>query len=104
MTPFSTSELALALPEIYLTGAICLVLLFDLFVAGRNTGRTASFTLLVLLVGAFLTWRQGIDGRTVIFDGQYVVDPLASLLKAGAFVATAMALFYSRAYLARRAP
>jgi NADH-quinone oxidoreductase subunit N len=103
MTPFSSSELALALPEIYLTGAICLVLLFDLFVAGRNTGRTASFTLLVLLVGALLTWRQGIDGRIVIFDGQYVADPLARLLKAGAFVATALALFYSRAYLARRA-
>jgi NADH-quinone oxidoreductase subunit N len=103
MTPFSTSELGLALPEIYLTGAICLVLLFDLFVAGRNTGRTATFTLLVLLVGAYLSWRQGIDGRTVIFQGQYVADPLASLLKAGAFVATAMALFYSRAYLARRA-
>jgi NADH-quinone oxidoreductase subunit N len=103
MTPFSASELALALPEIYLTGAICVVLLFDLFVAGRNTGRTATFTLLVLLVGAFLTWRQGVDGRTVIFHGQYIADPLASLLKAAAFVATAMALFYSRGYLARRA-
>jgi NADH-quinone oxidoreductase subunit N len=103
MTPFSSSELALALPEIYLTGAICVVLLFDLFVAGRDTGRTATFTLLVLLIGAFLTWRQGVDVRVVIFHGQYVADPLASLLKAGAFVATAMALFYSRIYLARRA-
>lgn len=103
MTPFSFNELALAWPEIYLTGAICVVLLFDLFVAGKDTGRTASFTLAVLLVGAVITWRQGIDGRAVIFHGLYVADPLASLLKSAAFVFTAMALFYSRAYLARRA-
>src|SRR5687767_15917386 len=102
MTPFSPPELALALPEIYLTAAICVVLLFDLFVAGRNTGRTATFTLAVLLVGAIITWRQGIDTRTVIFHGLYVADPVSSLLKTCAFVFTAMALFYSRSYLARR--
>ena len=102
MTPFSFAELALAWPEIYLTAAICVVLLFDLFIAGKDTGRTATFTLAVLVIGALITWRQGIDGRTVVFHGLYVADPLASLLKSCAFVFTAMALFYSRAYLARR--
>jgi NADH-quinone oxidoreductase subunit N len=102
MTPFSSPELALALPEIYLTAAICVVLMFDLFVAGRNTGRTATFTLAVLLVGAVITWRQGIDSRSVIFHGLYVADPVSSLLKTCAFVFTAMALFFSRNYLARR--
>jgi NADH-quinone oxidoreductase subunit N len=102
MMPFSSSELALAWPEIYLTGAICLVLLFDLFIAGRNTGRTASFTLLVLAIGAVISWRQGIDGRYVVFEGLYVADRLSALLKTCAFVFTAMALFYSRNYLARR--
>jgi NADH-quinone oxidoreductase subunit N len=102
MTPFSAAELALALPEIYLIGAICVVLLFDLFIAGKDTGRTATFTLAVLLVGAIITWRQGIDTRTVIFHGLYVADPVGSLLKSCAFVFTAMALFYSRGYLARR--
>jgi len=102
MTPYSAAELALALPEIYLTGAICLVLLFDLIFAGKNTGRTATFTLAVLAVGAVICWRQGIETRTVIFHGLYVADPLGSLLKCCAFVFTAMALFYSRGYLARR--
>lgn len=102
MTPFSLPELALAWPEIYLAGAICVLLLFDLFFAGRDTGRTATFTLAVLLVGAVITWRQGIDSRTLVFHGMYVADPLASLLKSAAFVFTAMALFYSRSYLARR--
>lgn len=102
MTPFSAAELALAWPEIYLTGAICLVLLFDLFFTGKDSGRTATFTLAVLLVGAVICWRQDIDTRTVIFHGLYVADPLSSLLKSFAFVFTAMALFYSRNYLARR--
>jgi NADH-quinone oxidoreductase subunit N len=102
MTPFSSAELALALPEIYLTGAICVVLLFDLFFAEKKPGRTATFTLLVLLVGAALTATQGITGRTVIFHGLYVADPLSSLLKLAAFLLTALALFYSRAYLSRR--
>ena len=49
---FSSSEIWLALPEIYLTAALCVVLLFDLFFAEKNPGRTATFTLLVLVVGA----------------------------------------------------
>lgn len=102
MNPISSAELWLALPEIYLTAAICLVLLFDLFFAEKNPGRTATFTLLVLVVGAYLTWQQGIGERTVIFHGLYVADSLSSLLKLGAFLFTALTLFYSRNYLARR--
>ena len=38
----------------------------------------------------------------MIFDGLYVADRLSSLLKIGAFLFAALALFYSRNYLARR--
>jgi NADH-quinone oxidoreductase subunit N len=102
MTPYTASEIALAWPEIYLTGAICLVLLFDLFFAVKNPGRTATLTLAVLVIGAAITWRQGITDRSVIFHGLYVADRLSSLLKMGAFLFAALALFYSRDYLARR--
>jgi NADH-quinone oxidoreductase subunit N len=102
MTPYTASEIALAWPEIYLTGAICLVLLFDLFFAVKNPGRTATLTLAVLVIGAAITWRQGITDRSVIFHGLYVADRLSSLLKMGAFLFAALALFYSRDYLVRR--
>jgi NADH-quinone oxidoreductase subunit N len=102
MNAVTASDLSLALPEIYLAGAICLVLLFDLFIAGKHVGRTATFTLLVLLIGAVLTWQQGISGRNLAFFGLYVADPLSSLLKLSAFLFSALALFYSRNYLARR--
>jgi NADH-quinone oxidoreductase subunit N len=78
------------------------VLLFDLFFALKNPGRTATLTLLVLVIGAAITWRQGITERSVIFHGLYVVDRLSSLLKMGAFLFAALTLFYSRDYLARR--
>jgi len=103
MTPYSTSELALAWPEIYLIGAICVVLLFDLFAAEGKPGRTASFTLLVLLGGAVVTGLTMPSARTLIFHGLYVADPLSSVLKLAAWLATALALFYSRNYLQRKA-
>ncbi|MEO6080648.1 MAG: NADH-quinone oxidoreductase subunit NuoN [Steroidobacteraceae bacterium] len=102
MNPYPAAEFALAWPEIYLTGAICLVLLFDLFFALNNPGRTATFTLVVLVIGVAVTWQQGVVERSVIFHGLYVADRLSSLLKMGAFLFTALALFYSRDYLARR--
>jgi NADH-quinone oxidoreductase subunit N len=102
MNPMPLSEIALAWPEIYLTCAICVVLLFDLFIAEKNPGRTATLTLLVLVIGAAITWRQGITDRSVVFHGLYVVDRLSALLKMGAFLFAALALFYSRNYLARR--
>jgi NADH-quinone oxidoreductase subunit N len=102
MTPYSASELALAWPEIYLTIALCVVLLFDLFFAEGKPGRTASFTLLVLLGGAVVTGFTGTGVRSLIFDGLYVADPLSTVLKLAAYLITALALFYSRPYLMRK--
>jgi NADH-quinone oxidoreductase subunit N len=102
MTPYSASELALAWPEIYLVGAICVVLLFDLFVGEGKPGRTATFTLLVLMGGAAVTAVTMPAARTLIFSGLYVADPLSSLLKLAAWLITALALLYSRVYLVRK--
>ncbi len=102
MTPFSSAELALAWPEIYLIAATCVVLLFDLFFAEGKPGRTASFTLLVLLGGAVITAFTGTAARTLIFHGLYVADPLSNVLKLAAWLTTALALFYSRGYLLRK--
>ena len=103
MNAFNSADLAVALPEIYLAGAVCLVLLFDLFVANGRTARTATFTLVVLVVGAGITW-QGADfgSRVTAFSGLYVADGLSTVLKLAAFLFTAMAVLYSGPYLGRR--
>lgn len=103
MNAFSTSDLLLALPEVYLAGAICVVLLFDLFLAANAPGRTATLTLVVLLVGAVLTWQTSPHGGAVTgFSGLYVADGLSTLLKTGAFLCTAVALFYGGVFVGRR--
>jgi NADH-quinone oxidoreductase subunit N len=103
MTSFATADLFHALPEVYLAGAICLVLLFDLFLAGDRPGRTATLTLVVLAVGAALTLHSTAPGtRVLAFGGLYVADDVSRILKLAAFLFTAMVLFYCGGYLARR--
>jgi NADH-quinone oxidoreductase subunit N len=92
-----------AIPEVYLACAICVVLLFEVFVGVKRRGATSTLTLIVLVVGAALTARYGnVDHHAVLFDGNYVVDPLAFVLKLAGFLFAAMALIYSRMYLENR--
>jgi NADH-quinone oxidoreductase subunit N len=93
----------LALPEIFLGFAICVVLLFEVFVGVKRPGATATFTLLVLVAGAALTARYtDVAQQTVLFGGMYVTDPLAFVLKLAGFIVVAVALLYSRLYLENR--
>ena len=95
--------IAAAIPEIYLTAAICLVLLFEAFVGARRPGATGTLTLLVLVIGAALTVVfADVTHRVVLFDGSYVADPLAFVLKLASFLSVAVALLYSRSYLQGR--
>jgi NADH-quinone oxidoreductase subunit N len=92
-----------AIPEIYLAFAICVVLLFDVFVGVKRPGATSTLTLLALVAGAALTVGYADVGQhTVLFDGQYVTDPLAFVLKLAGFLFVAVALLYSRTYLENR--
>ncbi|HEY1891191.1 MAG TPA: NADH-quinone oxidoreductase subunit NuoN [Steroidobacteraceae bacterium] len=92
-----------AIPEIYLAFAICVVLLFEAFVGVKRPGATSTLTLLILVIGAALTVRYAdIGHHEVIFDGMYVTDPLAFVLKLAGFLFVAVALLYSRMYLENR--
>jgi NADH-quinone oxidoreductase subunit N len=97
---FSFASLAPAIPEIYLTIMICVVLMVDVFVGQKRRGLSATFTLLTLAVGAALTAAYSHVGeRITLFDGLYVADELAWVLKLFGFLFVAFALLYSRAYL-----
>ncbi|MDE2447469.1 MAG: NADH-quinone oxidoreductase subunit NuoN [Gammaproteobacteria bacterium] len=92
-----------AMPEIYLAFAICVVLLFEVFVGVKRPGATSTLTLVVLVAGAALTVRYAnIGHHQVLFDGMYVTDPLAFVLKLAGFLFVAVALLYSRMYLENR--
>jgi NADH-quinone oxidoreductase subunit N len=92
-----------ALPEIYLTGAICVLLLADVFFGDKRRGLAPTLTLLILVGGAVITaYCANVDHRVLLFSESYVADPLAVLLKLFAFSTIAVALLYSREYLERR--
>jgi NADH-quinone oxidoreductase subunit N len=92
-----------ALPEIYFTVAICLVLLVDVFAGASARRITPTLTLLVIAIGAALTLSYAqVQGTVEIFSGMYLADPLATVLKLFTMLFVAVALLYSRHYLEAR--
>jgi len=103
VAPFTWASLQPALPEIYLTAAICVLLLADVFAGDKRRNLAPTLTLLILAGGAAITaCYANVDTRILLFADSYVTDPLAVLLKLFGFMTMAVALLYSREYLERR--
>jgi NADH-quinone oxidoreductase subunit N len=101
-TAFSFAQILPALPEMYLAAAVCVLLLFDLFIGERAPARTASFTLLLLAGGAAVTAYTADWGTSqLLFSGLYIADDLGVLLKLAGFLFVTVGLYYSNGYLAR---
>jgi NADH-quinone oxidoreductase subunit N len=102
-TIMTWASFAPAVAEIYLVGAICVILLLDVFIGDKRGGLTSTLTLLALAVGAALTVRYGhVSHHLVLFNGMYVADELGYVLKLAGFLIVAVALLYSRTYLENR--
>ena len=91
-----------ATPEIFLLVMIAAVMAVDLWSAPeKRGGRLVGWTVFTLAATAVLVLRQG-WGPTVAFNGMYVVDGMAAVLKAAVAVTLIFVVVYSRAYLAAR--
>ncbi|MES1196609.1 MAG: proton-conducting transporter membrane subunit, partial [Steroidobacter sp.] len=88
-------------PELLIVAAACVLLLMELFMPAKRMV-TFFVTMLTLVAAAWLTSRYGVSARTVVFNGMFVLDPMASVLKIFAYGATAISLVYSRDYLQAR--
>jgi NADH-quinone oxidoreductase subunit N len=78
---FTWASLQPALPEIYLTAAICVLLLADVFAGDKRRNLAPTLTLLILAGGAAITaYFANVDARILLFADSYVTDPLAVLL------------------------
>ncbi|MGH8854675.1 MAG: NADH-quinone oxidoreductase subunit NuoN [Telluria sp.] len=89
--------------EIFLLIAASAILLIDMFL--KEGKRTLTYALSLLAIGgcAVLSFADFNSGATVYtFNGMYVSDPLANLLKLFTYLATAMTLVYSRQYAGER--
>ncbi|WP_440996933.1 NADH-quinone oxidoreductase subunit NuoN [Arhodomonas sp. SL1] len=99
---FVMPNFALAIPEIWLLAMICLVLVVDLFSPGRESA-AAFYLSQVALLGAMWLAIQAQWGLDVVdFNGTYVADSLAAVLKVSIAGFAFLAYAYSRDYLRQR--
>ena len=100
---FEMPQFAMAAPEIWLGVMLCVVLIADLFDRSQESRLAFFLTQATLLVaiGLAVSTHWGVE-RAITFNGMYVSDSLAAVLKttvAGLSLAT---LGYSRDYLRQR--
>jgi NADH-quinone oxidoreductase subunit N len=99
------ADFQLLLPEIFLLGATCALLLLDLFLSDARRGLVHFLGLLALAATAVLTFRTGAGGVTVegtAFGGMFLRDSVGDVLKLFIYIVTGAAFVYARSYLADR--
>lgn len=101
-TVLTLADLAPASAEIFLAAAACVILLIDVFLPERRRGLTFVLAIAALAAASWVTSLASAPGRSVVLYGHFVADPMATVLKLFAYGAAAVALLYSRDYLAKR--
>jgi NADH-quinone oxidoreductase subunit N len=92
-------NLLTVLPEAILLASACAILVLDLFVPERRRGITYAGALLALAAVAAAAWLP-LERGTVryAFGGMVLADPMSSVLKIAAVLATALTLVYAQGY------
>lgn len=91
-----------ALPEMFLLGAACLILVIDLFLTERSRGATYLLSQVALVTTAALAISGYSAVSTLSFNGTYVSDPMGTVLKVFILAATFVVFLYSKGYLRAR--
>lgn len=91
-----------ALPEMFVLGMVCLILILDLFLSERT--RVVTYLLAQsTLVGAFILSLSLYSSATEMsFSDTFILDPMASVLKLVVYAAVSMVFVYSHGYLRAR--
>ncbi len=108
MNPIALIDHLPALPEVLLLAGACAVMLTDARVRTEHRQTTFVLAQVVLLLCALATlwvlrvqW-QADYSRLLIFNGLFISDVMSHVLKLTAYLATSVALVYSRQYLQDR--
>jgi len=99
---FEMPNFLLALPEIFVLGMTCALLLLDLFLKDQDRYLTYLLSLFTLLLAIVLTLYGYSDERQTAFNGMYVVDTMSHVLKLGVYVAVFVVFVYAKDYLRDR--
>lgn len=85
--------------EVFLLTMVCIILIADLFVAGRGRMLTYMMVQLTLLGCSLITVATHTDGVAHVFNNMFVDDLMSDVLKLLAYLTVSMMLVYSRSYL-----
>jgi NADH-quinone oxidoreductase subunit N len=96
------TDLISILPELFVAGMACIILIIDLFLKQEQRGWTYFLTQITLLGALLLTLMGAHDSVRVSFNGTFVSDSLSILLKSVVYLVTAAVFLYSRPYLQAR--
>ncbi|HSS06768.1 MAG TPA: NADH:ubiquinone oxidoreductase subunit N, partial [Rhodanobacteraceae bacterium] len=104
MIEFHAYDLATILPELFLLGATCLILLIDLFIKPTQRDVTHWLTIAALAITGVLVWNRALpDGAALsAFNDMFVLDGMATILKIFILLVTLALCLYGRAYLRDR--
>ena len=91
-----------AWPEIFLLIMACVVLVVDVYLKDEERNATYVLSQLSLLAAMLLISLKGSDARVIAFNGTYVSDGLANVLKLFILGIVTMVFVYSRQYLQQR--
>jgi NADH-quinone oxidoreductase subunit N len=107
MNAFSVADfnsgLGLAVPEMFLGVAACILLLMDLLLPEQQRQWTGILAVFTLAADAVLVVMEPASTRMVVLGGMFELDRMAQVLKCVTLVTVAVVFVYSTDYLRRRA-
>ncbi|MEP7043776.1 MAG: NADH-quinone oxidoreductase subunit NuoN [Dokdonella sp.] len=104
MIAFNPEDLLTLLPELFLLGATCAILLIDLFLKPAQRDVTHWLSLFAVVVTGFLVWHGApADGQSVgAFNDMFLRDGMATVLKMFILLMTVLVFIYGRVYMRER--
>jgi NADH-quinone oxidoreductase subunit N len=99
---FESPQFLPALPEIFLLGMTCFILLVDVFLSERHRIVTHWLSLASVAGTAWLTVAVAQQGSLLTFSGMFVNDAMGNVLKLFCYLSVAVVFLYSRDYMRER--
>ncbi|WP_430389515.1 NADH-quinone oxidoreductase subunit NuoN [Dyella sp. 20L07] len=96
------NDILILLPELYLVVAACLLLLLDAFMKAEQRPLLHWLSIAVLLVGIYLVVEGQPSPAATAFNGMFIRDGVAEILKVFALLSTVLVFVYAKPYLMDR--
>jgi NADH-quinone oxidoreductase subunit N len=102
MMEYDTAQLTAIVPEMFVLGMACLILVLDLFLKDSQRIVSYSLTQITLVLAIVLTLADFPGEPLIAFDNSFIRDALGDVLKISIYVMSGMAFLYAKDYLRDR--